>query len=706
MLESRQVVNQCYILQERLGEDTFCELWRATAIYSATQFLLRFLKPLPGMDGAIPGFRERAMSCYSVAAPSVLDFVEIEGWEDRSFISSEYRGHRNLREVLAEEPTFKLEHACRFMIEIGQGVDAFHKLGIVYRCLNAENVLMLKSGGLVEEIRIQKPGYADFLPLLPPGDPAADLENYGYMALETKQRGEADRRSDIYSLGIHLFRFLSGRLPYGPVRAKSASAPLHHVARALARRGVPYEVAMIVVRALRRAPKKRYNEALEFIAELRTFMDARRRELLRAGAVDPIAELETLNLGKRRVDAVQAVRSLDTADYFRAIAEAPVVAARAEHAQLFPVADFEDAEEVERLEALEAEAPGEEDDDALPAEAFLEKAAREVARETASRRRGAAPFVVPTPKAGAAVEEGGAGGGLEATAEAEGAPRAAGLAGATAEAAAAAERVEKERVAESLPVGEFATDPAPRRRKKSPSAASGLDAGGVAWRRDAALPSAVVEGLESAFSRSFKGTGAFRFIQEPPPGPDAAAFARVFARFRAKGLVADLGSLAPTSLGGKGADATDFLRALRLSLAAGIQAESPAARAVLAKRVKALDDFGALSSAPLGAVLFGADSPEPDPEIAESREGTTRIALLVAALARRRRPLVLSLRGGESLGYSSHAILIELARLAPIASFCVFVFYKPAPVPSWHVLSRLASDPSDPSDTPRRSSLV
>ncbi|MBL8968515.1 MAG: protein kinase [Spirochaetaceae bacterium] len=692
MLESRQVVNQCYILQERLGEDSFCELWRATAIYSATQFLLRFLKPLPGMDEAIPGFRERAMSCYAVAAPSVLDFVEIERWEDRSFISSEYRGHRSLREILATEPTFRLEHACRFMIEIGQGVDAFHKLGIVYRCLNAENVLMLKSGGLVEEIRIQKPGYAAFLPLLPPGDPAADLENYGYMALETKLRGEADRRSDIYSLGIHLFRFLTGKLPYGPVRAKSASAPLYHVSRALARRGVPYEVAMIVVRALRRAPKKRYNDALEFIAELRTFMDARRRELLRAGAVDPIAELETLNLGKQRVDAVQAVRSLDTADYFRAIAEAPVVAPLAEHALLFPVDDFEDAEEVERIEALEAEAPGEDDDDSLPAEAFLEKAAREVAGERASRRRGAAPFVLPRTETGREADaSAGAGDGTAEAAAGE-----SGIAGATAEAAAAAERAEKARAAEALPVGEFATDPAPRRRKKTASAAApGMDAGGVSWRRDAALPSAVVEGLESAFSRSFKGTGAFRFIQEPPPGPDAAAFARVFARFRAKGLVADLGSLAPTNLGGKGADATDFLRALRESLTAGLQAESPASRAVLAKRVKVLDDFGALSAAPLGALLFGADRPEPDPEIAESREGATRIALLVAALARRRRPLVLSLRGGESLGYSAHAILIELARLAPIASFCAFVFYKPAPVPSWHVLSRLAGDPAD-----------
>ena len=45
-------------------------------------------------------------------------------------------------------------------------------------------------------------------------------------------------------------------------------------------------------------------------------MDERRRELLAGGEVDPIAELATLNLGKDRVDATQAVKSLDTGGLF------------------------------------------------------------------------------------------------------------------------------------------------------------------------------------------------------------------------------------------------------------------------------------------------------------------------------------------------------------------------------------------------------
>lgn len=644
MLEPRQIINQCYILQERLGEDSFCELWRATSIYAANQFLLRFFRELPGIEAPLEEFRRLALKSYTIASPAVMDFVELERFDGRSFIASEYEGQRNLRAILEGGGRFRLEHALRFVIELGQGLDAFHSHGIVFRCLNAENVLVTESGGLVESIRVQKPGYAPFLSLVGEGERRSILENFAYVAPEAKTGGAVDRRSDIYSLGIHLFRFITGKLGQGEKRARSGSISPSHVAAAFARRGVPEGLTLATLKAIRRNPRQRYNEALELIAELRNIMDERRRELMRRGEVDPIAELAKLNLGKDRVGATQAVKSLDTADYFRAISEAPLEGSRLP-AGLFPVEDFADPAEVTRIEDSEAEA--EEDDPRLSPEDYLERAAKRVAGEAASRRPEGAATVVPPSRAPAAGRAAGGAAPAEATALA------------------------------------FASDP-PSRRKRKVEAPS-MDSGGVTWRRDAAPVQKVVEGMESAFSRAFKGGGAFRFIQEPPAGPEAVAFARIFARFRAKGLVADLGSL------GKGADATDFLRALRKALALGLEAETPAVRALLAKRVAATDVDGALGGPPLGALLFGADREEPDPETFESTAGAMHVALGIAALGRRRRPLVVTLRGGEQIGPSAHAILVELARLAPIAPVCAFVFYRPGPVPAWHVLSRLSN---------------
>jgi serine/threonine protein kinase len=197
MLEPRTVINHCYILQERLGEDSFSELWRATSIYSAMPFLLRFLKESPGFAERLPAFKDYAMECYSIAAPSVMDFVEFDQAEGRQFLSSEFGGLCNLRSYLATSPKVRLEHVCRFIVELGQGLDAFHRHGIVYRCLGAESVLVGRSGELVESIKVQKPGYAPLLSLLDQADKAVVLENYSYLSPEAKKGGDVDPRSDI-----------------------------------------------------------------------------------------------------------------------------------------------------------------------------------------------------------------------------------------------------------------------------------------------------------------------------------------------------------------------------------------------------------------------------------------------------------------------------------------------------------------------------
>lgn len=716
MLEPRLVVNQCYILHESMGEDSFCELWRATSIYSATQFLIRFLKDKPELEAKSGEFRRLAMACYSINAPAIMDFVEVESFEGRSFIASEYGGQKNLLVYFSSCPRVRLEHACRFIIELGQGLGAFHKRGIVYACLNAENVLVTTPSGHVDSIRLQKPGYPVFLPLIAESDQKAIFENYGYLSPEAKAGLQLDRRSDIYSLAILFFRFIVGKMPYGSAkRAREGSVCLSYVAKAFARREVPDVVTRIILKALRKDPRQRQSEVIELIAGLRAFMDERRRENLAHGGIDPLAELETLNLDKDRVDATQAVRSLDTADYFRAISEAYTAPVHEEAARLFPVNDFASPEEVERIE--EGEAEGAEDDGRPSVEEWMGDAADAVYREEASRRKGGEPRGKPKAAASPPPEAVPLSPPPAMPEPAKAAP------------VAAKARTEKPAIAPPEPAAKeeeefalvlnpvtlplepplprpadereealeteikmlvepqalvYASDPAPVRvQKKQVGKSRNVDSGGISWRPAAASPKIVAEGMESAFLHAFKGFGAFRFIQEPPPGPDLVAFARVFASFRARGLVVDLGELR------KGADSTDLLRSLRESLATGLSYESPQARRALARRLAGLDELGAFRAPPLGKLLFGMDGEEPDPDRIETSEGAMALARTLASLGRRRRPLVLTLRGGEAMGPSAHAVLVDLARLAPIAPFCCFVFYKPEPVPSWHVLSKL-----------------
>lgn len=664
MLEARQVINECYILQERIGKDSFCELWRATAIYTAAQLLLRFLDDRPALKALEGEFRSAALRCYRVADPAVADFVEIEHFGDRLFIASEFSGELPLSRALGPDSRFELEHICRFVMEMARGLDAFHGQGIPYGCLDAENVLMSRDAGVVRGIRIQKPGYFSVLGALEAGDLDSAMNIYGYLAPEVKAGARPDERSDVYSLGIHLVRFLTGELPLprDARRIRDRSVSLEYVANALLRRSVPIPVVRVALRALRKEPARRYSACVDFMAELRVFMDERRRESLRSGRVDPLAELEALNLGfSRHGDAAQTVRTLDTADYFRALSDAPSEAARPRTSTGYPVRDFADQEEVRRIESREIE--GAEDDGTLSIDEILDRSRRIVSRERGSR------LLIPESSAAEERSPVPCGSGPKAVSSPISAPADSGT--------PAGNGRSEEVVPEPLSV-----------EKAGPS--GGTE--GIHWNRVNLPPSRVAGELEAAFRKACRGRGTFRFIQDPRDGAMAGVFAEMFARFRYEGFFVDAGLLKPRSESTARMDVTDFIRAIRASIARALLGEPPGSVRYLRRRVAKEDSLGAFRAPPLDLVLFKAPGEEPDPDEAESPEGIRSIAESLLKFGRRNRPLVFVFRGGEWIDRPLHDLLLRFAEGASRAPVCGFVFYGSADVEDWHVLSRLQAD--------------
>ena len=206
----------------------------------------------------------------------------------------------------------------------------------------------------------------------------------------------------------------------------------------------------------------------------------------------------------------------------------------------------------------------------------------------------------------------------------------------------------------------------------------------IAWKGSRFRQESLIGTLEAAFTRAGHGRGAFRFIQEPEAPQVAAALGRAFGRFKEEAFFVDGAAFGP------GADATDLLRHVRGPLARALAGEAPKTRRLLSRRISGLGGDVVMAAAPLGTALLGFDLPEPDPDFLETPEGATLVASTLLAFGRRTRPLVMVFRGGELIGPSIHRILLELARRAPLAPLCCFVFFgREAKVPAWHVLSKL-----------------
>lgn len=688
-MADREIVNDCYILQGGLGTDACCDLVEASAMFAATRFLLRFFRPgIP--PEAVEAFRARVVDSYNVRHRAIVDAIEVDRSGKRLFVSSEYGGQKTLRAVLGEATGFPLELVCGFVLELAQGLDAFHAHGLAYGTLDADSVWAARDAGEVIELRFLKPGYLDFVPWYGRDD-AGTLERFAYLAPEVKGLApyELGPWSDVYSLGVHLYRFITGLLPFrrqSVERALNKSVSVLHVARALARRGVPEQLVRIAVRCVRRNPKLRYRSCVELVSDLKEVLASLARASEAAGIPDPGRSIAYLNRERERLGAAQYARTLETAEYFRTIvAGGPSVASggSARFPARFPTGtdDPEGSAEIEELEALEAD--GEEDDDRLDDGRIAADSVRAIELERASREgkvvRSAAAtgtrFVeeaverevrvdLPAAPAAPPISRG-----EESAARLSADVPAGAVVRGHAAASGGGAAVNAGRIAtapsEVAPLRGGRAAGETRRRASGPSTP---DHAAIRWRAERVRLDAAASRLLDGFGAARQGRGSFSFVERPDDARALAVLRHALALMEEGGFLADAGSCAA----GLAAVCARVVAALR----AAVESRPRRERRRLASRC---DAFEVLLPLP--------DAMETTGDSDDAKVRFEAAARALAGFGTRSRPLVLVVGDSERADRSLHALFLALAGAARRSAFYGIAFHGDAQAPDWHALA-------------------
>ncbi len=193
-------------------------------------------------------------------------------------------------------------HYFRSVARIGEQVTAAlayaHDRGVIHRDIKPSNLLLDTSGTVwITDFGLAKTG-ADGL--TETGDV---LGTFRYMAPE-RFTGIGDARSDIYSLGLTLYELLVLRPAFeSPDRLRL----IDEIKQSNVRRPrtvdprVPRDLETIVLTAIDREPKRRYQSAAQFSDDLRHFLAGEPIRARRTG------ELERLHLWCRRNPVVAAM---------------------------------------------------------------------------------------------------------------------------------------------------------------------------------------------------------------------------------------------------------------------------------------------------------------------------------------------------------------------------------------------------------------
>ena len=189
---------------------------------------------------------------------AIFDFGEERGL---TFMAMEYFKGRTLRELLKRGP-LQSYLALRIARDVASALGAVHDAGIVHRDVKPTNVMVDRSG----RVRLTDFGVASNL-----GDNSSSGMMVGtmkYMAPEQARGKEADRRADIFSLGVVLFEMLTGQAPFGGTldalikRVTKAPPPLPDDV------DVPKVVRDLVKKCMLKRPASRYASTDALIEDL------------------------------------------------------------------------------------------------------------------------------------------------------------------------------------------------------------------------------------------------------------------------------------------------------------------------------------------------------------------------------------------------------------------------------------------------------
>ncbi len=281
------IIRGKYKLLAKIGEGGMA------SVYRAHHELLnepRALKVI-GWDLArdqqfVQRFKNEAIITRKLQHPNAVRVDDLDIAEDgRPFIAMELVQGESLKARMIRSGPLAAAEVLGIAHQVCEALEAAHALGLIHRDIKPDNIVLVPRPEAPPLVKILDFGIARLKEAAPDaGRAGVTLTETGavigtpdYMSPEQamgKRGDELDGRSDLYSLGIVMYRMLTGELPFKAETTvemilhhiQTAPRPPQHLKPAL---GIPESISTLVMKALAKNRDERHTSAAAMAQAIR-----------------------------------------------------------------------------------------------------------------------------------------------------------------------------------------------------------------------------------------------------------------------------------------------------------------------------------------------------------------------------------------------------------------------------------------------------
>jgi serine/threonine-protein kinase len=272
-----------YLIEQEIGKGVAGSVFKARDPKLDRTVAIKTIRYRLGQPGTdIVASKERiyreARAIAKLNHPNLVVVHDVDEASDLCYVVMEYLEGTDLRMVLDQEHRLEWERAIDLMIQVCNGLEYVHRLGIIHLDIKPANLIFQRDTGTlkVTDFSIDKINQQT-LSVHHSGESGAHLylapeQRNGFTPFSPAAKAaphstRVDSRADIFSMGVVLYEMLTGEppcvdehidLPVGKIARKSYVPP------SLQNIELPVEVDDVVARALSVNPEQRYQTAAEF----------------------------------------------------------------------------------------------------------------------------------------------------------------------------------------------------------------------------------------------------------------------------------------------------------------------------------------------------------------------------------------------------------------------------------------------------------